>query len=67
MKEYPIGTRYSNGGKHPKVCTVIDILKTYNYKGELVKTRYVSTHDVLGQVVTSYDVPSVSIARGLIE
>ncbi len=67
MKEYPIGTRYSIRGMHPKICTVIDIFKTYNSKGELVKTRYVSTHDVLGQVVTSYDVPEVSIARGLIE
>jgi len=64
--EYPIGTQYKTRDKRADLCTVTDILKTYNSKGELVKTYYVSTHDFCGQAVTNYEVPAVSIARGLI-
>jgi hypothetical protein len=65
-KDYPIGTQYKTMGKRADICTITDILKTYNSKGELVKTYYVSTHDFCGQAVTNYEVPAVSIARGLI-
>lgn len=64
-KDYPIGTQYRTRGKRKDLCTVIDILKTYNSKGELVKTRYVSTHDFMGQTVTSYDVVATTIAMGI--
>lgn len=64
--EYPIGTRYMSRGKHPRECTIVDVHKTYNNAGELVKTRYVSTHLFLGQVVTDYDVVQPTIAMGLI-
>lgn len=63
--EYAIGTRFKTGGKHPRLCTVTDILKTYNSKGELVRVRYVATHDFLGQSVADNDVCAVTIARGL--
>lgn len=63
--EYPIGTRYVTQGKHPKLCTVVDVLKTYNSAGDLVNLRYVSTHQFCGQTVTDRDVVSVTIARGL--
>jgi len=65
--EYPIGTEYMTRGKNPKRCKVIDIHKTYNSKGELVKTYYVATHEFMGQIVTDHQVPTASIAMGLIK
>jgi hypothetical protein len=62
--EYSIGTQYTSGGKRKDICTVIDIHKTYDFKGDLVKTRYVSTHEFMGQLVTEHDIPVVSIQRG---
>ena len=64
-KDHPIGTQYTTRGKRPDLCTVTDILKTYNNGGELVKTSYVSTHQFLGQTVMNHDVCAVTIARGL--
>jgi len=52
--------------KNDRIETVTDILKTYNSAGELVKTRYVASHDFLGQKVTDRDVLGVTIQRGLI-
>ena len=52
--------------KNDRIETVTDILKTYNLAGELVKTRYVATHDFLGQTVTDSDVCLVTIVKGLI-
>tara|TARA_R110000787_G_scaffold285165_1_gene399996 strand:+ start:174 stop:485 length:312 start_codon:yes stop_codon:yes gene_type:complete len=63
--KYPIGTEYLTRGKHPRLCTVTDIWKTYDSKGDLVRKRYVATHDVLGQTVTDRDVVEVTIARGV--
>jgi hypothetical protein len=65
--EYSIGTKFMTNGKYPKECTVTDIYKTYNSKNELVKTRYVATHEFLGQIVTDYDVVQPTIGRGLIK
>jgi hypothetical protein len=64
---YPIGTKFMTRGKAPRECTVIDILKTYNSRGELVSIRYVSVHKFLGQDVTDRDVVSATIAMGLIQ
>jgi len=55
MSDY-IGKQYRTRGKHPKLCTVIDVHTTYNKDGEKVKTRYVSEHDFLGQKVIDKDV-----------
>jgi len=63
---FAIGTVYRTGGKHPIECTVTDILRTYNSKGELVKIRYVATHQFCGQLVTDVDVVETTIARGRI-
>lgn len=65
--EYEIGTTFLSNGKHKKLCTVSDIHKTYNAKGELVKTRYVAFHLFMGQVVTERDICAATIARGLVE
>jgi len=64
--EYPIGTKYLSPGKRTDICTVIDVHKTYNLAGELVKIRYVSIHDFCGQTVTNRDEVATTIARGLI-
>ena len=64
---YPVGTVFKPIGKHSKECTVIDIYITKNLKGEIVQTRYVATHEFLGQKVTDYDVVAVTIARGFIK
>ncbi len=64
---FPIGTQFKTRGKHPKICTVIDILKTYNNSDELVSIRYVATHEFLGQLVKNYDVVDTTIAMGLIK
>ena len=59
-----IGTQYYSAGKHPKLCTVIDIYKTYNSKNELVNTSYVTTHEFLGQIIKEHNIPAVTIQRG---
>lgn len=51
--------------KHTYLCTVVDIYKTYNGANELVKIRYVATHEFMGQTITDYDVIETTIARGL--
>jgi len=51
--------------KHAKVCTITECFKTYDSKGNLVKTSYQSTHDFLGQAVRNNDVCETTIARGI--
>jgi len=66
--QYPIGTQFiKQGRKHAKVETVVDMLTTKNLAGEVVKVRYVSEHDLMGQPVKDYDVCAVTIARGLVQ
>lgn len=48
-------TKYRARNKRKDIYTVVDILKTYNSKGELVKTRYVAECDFMGQKLTDYD------------
>lgn len=61
------GTKFKTRGKYPRVCTVMDTLHTYNGAGELVRVRYVATHEFLGQTVIDRDVCETTIALGLIE
>lgn len=61
-----IGTQFMTPGRAPRKCTVVDIHKTYNMAGELVKTRYVTTHEFMGQTVTERDIPAITIQRGFI-
>jgi hypothetical protein len=63
--DYEIGTKFKTRGKAPRFCEVVDIFKTYNSRGELIKTRYVATHNFLGQCVTDYDVSKTTIAMGI--
>lgn len=66
IHRFNIGTQFKTRGKHPRLCTVTDILKTYNSAEELVSIRYVATHEFMGQTVTDRDVVETTIAMGLI-
>ena len=61
---YEIGAQFKTRGKHPRLCTVTDIFKTYNAAGELVRVRYQATHQFAGQTVTDNDVVEATIAMG---
>jgi hypothetical protein len=63
---FEIGTQFKTRGKHPRLCTVTDILRTYNSRDELVKVRYVASHDIIGQQVFDYDVCATTIKMGLV-
>jgi len=65
LKEYPIGYKFiRTARKNTYVETITDILKTYSTKtGQHVTTRYVATHEFMGQTVTDFDIRHVSIQR----
>lgn len=64
VKVWPIGTKYKTKGKYPRLCTVIDILRTYDKDDRLVKISYISTHDFLGCTTYNRDVCAATIAIG---
>lgn len=63
-QRFAIGTRYLTRGKAPRLCTVTDVLRTYNSANELVRLRYVATHEFMGQTMTDGDVCDAAIAMG---
>jgi hypothetical protein len=63
---FPIGTQYLTRGKRKDLCTVVDILKTYNNAGELVSIHCVTEHEFCGQMVKDYNVVDPTIAMNLI-
>jgi hypothetical protein len=63
---FQIGQQFKTRGKHPCLCTIVDILKTYNSKGEQVRLRYVATHEFMGQAITDHDVVDSTIAMGFV-
>ena len=63
--KYQIGQQFKTRGKSPKLCTVTDILKTFNSKGELVKIRYVAEHQLMGRAIVDHDVCETTIAMSL--
>lgn len=65
-KVYQIGTQFKTRGKVSRLCTVIDVLYTFNSRGELVSIRYVASHEFMGQTVLDRDVVATTIAMGLI-
>ncbi|AKG94251.1 hypothetical protein AVT43_gp77 [Polaribacter phage P12002L] len=65
-EDIKIGVKFLSSGKHKRLCTVIDILKTYNHKNELVKTTYIEQHDFCGQTLKS-EVSAVSVQIGNFE
>lgn len=58
-----IGTKFYSPGKNKRECKVIDILKTYNSKNELIKTEYLQEHEFFGQIIQSLVVPTSILLR----
>jgi hypothetical protein len=65
MAKYRIGQQFTTRGS-PRLYTVVDILRTYNEAGDLVRTRYLAEYEFMGQTVTE-EVLGVTIAVGLVE
>ena len=63
---FPQGTVYMTRGKSPRRCTVIDIWRTYDLAGRLVRVRYVAGHEFMGQTVINHDVTETTIKMGLV-
>jgi hypothetical protein len=63
---FSIGTQFKPLGKE-YICSVIDILKTYNSANQLVLVRYVAAHAFCGQEIVEHDVCDTTIARSLIK
>lgn len=61
---FTIGTKFLPVGKHTKIHEIVDILKTYNSKSEIVAIEYLVTHDYLGQAVSGR-VGDATVARGI--
>ena len=68
-QKYDIGTQFTRttGRKNKHLETIIDVYRTYNNDSELVKIRYVASHEFTGQTITDYDVLETAIARSTIE
>ncbi|WP_020472406.1 hypothetical protein [Zavarzinella formosa] len=64
LPRYKIGHQFLSRGKNPRLCTITDILATTNSKGDVVKIRYVATHEFMGQVLTDHDVCDAAVAIG---
>lgn len=66
-EDIKIGMKFIRvGTKRKDIETIVDIYKTYNSKGELVKTEYVTEHLFMGQTMRN-TVNVVTIQRGLME
>jgi hypothetical protein len=64
---FKVGTTFYSRGKHPRLCTVTDYLVTRNLAGEVVKTQYVATHELMGQAIEDVGVTETGIAMGLVK
>lgn len=63
---YPVGTKFMKRyGKVMQEHTVRDYYVTRNLAGEVVRERYVTTHEVMGQLVFDFDISETTIARAL--
>ncbi len=64
---FNIGTQFiRQSRKHKYVETIIDILTTTNYAGEVKAIRYVAEHEFCGQMVVDSDICDTTVARGLL-
>lgn len=65
---FKIGTTYkTHNKKNASLCTVVDIHTTTNAAGEVVRVRYVTSHEFCGRTVLDYDVCDTTIARNLFD
>jgi hypothetical protein len=64
-KAIEIGTKYQD--RKGRECEVVDVLKTYNSQGLLLRTRYAVQYEFCGQKITDDDVVAVTIQMRLAE
>jgi hypothetical protein len=57
--------QFKTFGRYTRWCRIVDIHRTYNLAGELVKVRYVATYDLHGQTTCDMDVEERRVAIGL--
>lgn len=62
---HPIGTWFLPVGKNKRPQKVVDIITSFNSKGDLIAVRYVSEHDFCGQTVVARDLPRATVSRGI--
>jgi len=66
QQRFPIGLKFMPRNlKYPKEETIVDCLKTYNSKGDLVDLTYVTEHEFMGQKVRRGCVSDTHIAMSL--
>lgn len=65
-QRFQIGQQFKTRGKAPRLCTITDVYRTYNAAGDLVRLRYVATHEFMGQTLTDYDVVGVTVELGAV-
>ena len=66
IQKYGVGTNFirkSGKRKNKQVETITDVYRTYNNANELIKIRYVATHEFIGNTITDYDVLETTISR----
>lgn len=65
--KYPVGTKYTRrvARNVTRDYTVVDYHITRNMSGEVVKERYVTSHEFMGQALIDYDVTQTEIDRAL--
>jgi len=61
---YKIGQKFMYGGKVKRSAIVVDVLRTYNSKNELVKVSYVTESKVCGITATNHETSQTTISRG---
>ena len=61
---FEIGTKFKTRGKHPRLCTIVDIYTTTNSNNEIVKIEYLATHEFMGQNIRDlHNGTSVAMGR----
>lgn len=61
-----IGTKFRKLGRGDEVWTVVDVWKTYDNAGRLVKVRYVASRHFMRQEIFDHDVVKTTILRGIV-
>jgi hypothetical protein len=65
-QRFEIGTKFHlRRGKTCRDATIVDVLRTVNSAGEVVKLRYVAEYEFMGQTMRDVDVLDIQIAKAL--
>lgn len=65
---FPVGTKFATRSRDAGVHilhTVTNFHTTRNLAGEIVRARYVATHQFMGQDVEVTDIPQLTVAIGV--